>query len=103
MLDIKFIRENKDLVKHAAKVKHLEFDVEKLLEVDDKRKELQQKFDEKRALQNSQGALLTKKETGDNEKQKILADLAKVKEEMKDVEGKLKEVMSEWQKLMIGV
>jgi len=103
MLDIKFIRENKDLVKHAAEVKRLEFDVEKLIEVDDKRKELQQKFDEKRAFQNSQGALLTKKETAEDEKKKILADLAKVKEEMKEAEAELKKVISEWQKLMISV
>ncbi len=103
MLDIKFIRENKDLVKHAAKMKQVEFDVEKLIEVDDRRRELQQKFDEKRALQNSQGALLTRKETIEEQRQKILADLGKVKEEMKEAEEKLKEVMSEWRKLMISV
>lgn len=103
MLDIKFLRENKDLVKNAAKVKHIDFDVEKLILVDDKRKEVQQKYDEKRATQNSQGALLTKKETSEEEKQKILTDLGKVKEEMKVVEEELKQVMSEWQKLMIAV
>ncbi|MEK9185334.1 MAG: serine--tRNA ligase, partial [Patescibacteria group bacterium] len=103
MLDIKFIRENRDLVKNAAKVKHVDFDVEKLVEVDNKRKELQQKFDDLRSIQNSQGALLTKKETSNDEKQKILADLGKVKEEMKGVGEQLKEKMSEWQKLMIYV
>lgn len=103
MLDIKFIRENRDLVKNAAKVKHVDFDVEKLIKVDDKRKELQQKFDEKRTIQNSQGALLTKKEVLEEEKQKILRELGKVKEEMKGVEEELKQVMGEWQKLMISV
>ena len=39
MLDIKFIRENKDLIQSGAKKKHIDFDVNKLLEVDDKRKE----------------------------------------------------------------
>ena len=38
MLDIKFIRENAELVQEGAKKKHIDFDVQKLLEVDDKRK-----------------------------------------------------------------
>jgi hypothetical protein len=37
MLDIKFIRENADLITLAGKKKHIEFDVAKLLEVDYKR------------------------------------------------------------------
>ena len=40
MLDIKFIRENKDLIAQAAKTKHTDFDVEKLLNTDDKRSAL---------------------------------------------------------------
>ena len=40
MLDIRFIRENKDIVAAAAKKKHAAFDVEELIAVDDKRKSL---------------------------------------------------------------
>ena len=35
MLDIKFIRENKDLIAAAAKKKRVPFDVEELLKLDD--------------------------------------------------------------------
>ena len=52
MLDIKFIRDNKDLVDAGAKKKRLAFDVNKLIEADDKRKELLQKVEELRAKQN---------------------------------------------------
>ncbi|PCI28751.1 hypothetical protein COB52_03205, partial [Candidatus Kaiserbacteria bacterium] len=52
MLDIKFIRENKEAVAEGAKKKHTEIDLDRLLELDDKRKELLQSVEEKRATQN---------------------------------------------------
>ncbi len=38
MLDIKFIRENKDLVAAGAKKKHVDIDLDALIALDDKRK-----------------------------------------------------------------
>jgi len=52
MLYIKFIRENKDVVALGAKKKHIEFDVDALLSVDDKRRELMTAIEKKRAEQN---------------------------------------------------
>ena len=43
MLDIKFIRENKDIVQAGAKKKHIDVDIEALLVLDDARlKELKE-------------------------------------------------------------
>ena len=53
MLDIRFIRENKDLIALAAKKKHLDFAVDKLIAVDDKRKDLMAQSEKKRAEQNA--------------------------------------------------
>ncbi|MBK9593390.1 MAG: hypothetical protein IPO32_18465 [Crocinitomicaceae bacterium] len=39
MLDIKFIRENPDLIKEAARKKHIDFNVDELVSVDQKRLE----------------------------------------------------------------
>lgn len=105
MLDIKFIRENKDLVTHAAKVKHLDFDVEKLLSVDERRRTLQLAFDEKRSLQNQEGARLTNTKAGHSEedRQNILKGLSHIKEELRDIEEQLKVIMTEWQRMMITV
>ena len=51
MLDIKFIQENKDIVIAGAKKKHVEVDIDRLIELDDKRKELQQAVEARRAEQ----------------------------------------------------
>ena len=52
MLDIKFIRENKDIVQDAARKKHLPFDVEQLLAVDKMRLELLTTVEQLRSEQN---------------------------------------------------
>lgn len=105
MLDIKFIRENAELVQAGAKKKHIDFDVSKLLEVDDKRKLLGQQVDEKRAIQNKVSEEVAKAgQTGDiQEKNRLIAEMQPLKEEMQKLEEELKEVMTEWQKLMISV
>ena len=53
MLDIKFIRENLDVVKAGAKKKHIEVDIDALLEVDTKRRALLSEVEEMRTKQNA--------------------------------------------------
>ncbi|MHB1330375.1 MAG: serine--tRNA ligase [Minisyncoccota bacterium] len=101
MLDIKFIRENKDLIALAAKKKRIDFDVNKLLEVDDKRKEVLHKFEEKRAEQN-QASLEIVRASGP-ERANILERMKFVKENLAKSEEDLREVMKEWQSLMLQV
>jgi len=101
MLDIKFIKENKELVALAAKKKHIEFDVEKLLEVDEKRRAVMKETEEKRAEQNLASIEIVK--VGDSEKTDILEKMKILKQELIEGEEKLKEIMKEWQMLMLQV
>lgn len=105
MLDIKFIRENAELVAEGAKKKRIDFDVRKLIEVDDKRKALSQSLEEKRARQNKVSEEVARAGQAGNaaEKEKLIKEMLPLKEEMQELEGKLKEVMVEWQKLMVSV
>lgn len=101
MLDIKFIRENKDLVKQGAEKKHLEVDIDRLLEVDDKRRALLGKIEEKRAEQNVANNQIVKATS--EERGAIVEKMTKLKVELEREEGELKEVMKEWQVLMLSV
>jgi seryl-tRNA synthetase len=102
MLDIKFIRENKDIVVAGAKKKHVDVDIDRLLSVDDKRKELQQKIDDKRAEQNVASNAIVSAKTPE-EKQAVIERMAEVKETLKLTEESLAEVMKEWRDLMVRV
>jgi len=105
MLDIKFIRENTELIAEGAKKKHIPFDVQKLLEVDDKRKKIGQEVEEKKARQNKVSVDVAKAgQIGDTtEKERLIKEMQPLKEEMQKLEEELKEVMTEWQKLMVSV
>ncbi len=101
MLDIKFIRENKDLVAMAAKKKRIEFDVEKLLEVDEKRRLLLTKIEEKRTEQNAANLEIVK--ASGPEKSNILEKMRFLKEDLLKEEEEMKNIMQEWQSLMLSV
>ncbi len=102
MLDIKFIRENKEIVKEGAKKKHIEVDIDKLLEVDEKRLSLLSQVESLRGEQNkvsvSMGGTLT-----DVERKQLIEEMRLVKDDLKQKEDELREIMIEWQKLMLEV
>ena len=52
MLDIKFIRENADLVKLAAQKKKIVIDIDRLLTIDDERREIMTRLETQKASQN---------------------------------------------------
>ncbi len=102
MLDIKFIRENKELVQAGALKKHLDFNVEELLTIDDKRRALLTSVEEKKAKQNETSKLITS--TSDmTQRQSFILDMQMLKEGMKAEEEQLTEVMKDWQRLMLAV
>src|SRR3989344_4349204 len=101
MLDIKFIRENKDIVAAGARKKHIELDLDKLLALDDKRKALQASIDEKRAEQNVASNAITKASA--DERTSLIARMQGVKETMKLAEESMQEVLKEWRALMVQV
>lgn len=101
MLDIHFIREHKDLVKEGARKKGVDIDIDRLLTVDEERKELLQKLEEKRAEQNraSKHIALAKGE----EKEKLLEAMRHLKGGMGELEEKFNALDLEWTKLMLSV
>ncbi|MDO8552630.1 MAG: serine--tRNA ligase [bacterium] len=102
MLDIKFIRENKDIVIAGAKKKRITVDIDALLALDDKRRVLQASIDEKRAEQNiASKAIASAKE--EEERQEVISKMQTLKEILRKDEESLQEVMKEWRALMVTV
>ena len=84
MLDIRFIRDNKDLIKDAAKKKHSSFDIDTLLSVDEKRLALLSRVEFLRGEQNKASEAIGSSTD-------------------KDERAELASVMVEWQTLMLAV
>lgn len=102
MLDIKFIRENKDIVAAGAKKKRIAIDLDKLIELDDKRRELQVSIDSKRAEQNNASNAITAEKDA-AKKQEIITRMQSLKETLKLEEESIQEILKEWKLLMVQV
>jgi seryl-tRNA synthetase len=102
MLDIKFIRENKDLIAMGARKKRMSIDLDRLLAVDDERKALMSSLDAKRAQQGQFG-LQIQNETDATVKQSLIEQMQVVKKDMQVEEESLKPLLEEWRALMLTV
>ena len=101
MLDIKFIRENKEIVQKGADKKHIDFNVDELISIDDQRLEVLKTVEEMRTKQNEVSQKIP--QSSDDEKQILLSEMKTLKEELQTKEADLKEIVTSWQKLMVQV
>lgn len=102
MLDIKFIRENKEIVKEAVRKKHIEVDIDRLIEVDAERRKKISSFEEKKAEQNKVSEEISKT-TDQIQKESLINQMKTLKEILIKEEDALKETIKEWQYLMVRV
>ncbi len=101
MLDIKFIREQSDLIRAAAQKKHLSFNVDDLIVSDTKRLELLKVVEDLRAQQNAASEKISQASAG--ERQALIDSMREVKDAMKAKEEELEEIMKTWRTLMLAV
>lgn len=86
----------------GARKKHIKFDPSELIKADDKRKELLTSIEAKRAEQNEVSVRVVQlKEQA--QKNELISQMKILKESLQVEEEKLKEVMKEWQSLMLQV
>ncbi len=102
MLDIKFIRENLDLVKMAAKKKRITVDLDRLVVVDDARRDLMTKIETKKAEQNRVSDDIAKASDA-SVREPLITAMQAVKAEIQTHEEALKPVLEEWKALMLQV
>jgi seryl-tRNA synthetase len=101
MLDIKFIRENSDIIKESARKKHLPFNVDELISADQKRLDILKDVEALRAEQNKVSDSI--QSVSQDERAGMIDAMRKVKENLKTKEEELEEVMKVWRTLMLAV
>ncbi|MBI4114562.1 MAG: serine--tRNA ligase [Candidatus Niyogibacteria bacterium] len=102
MLDIKFIRENPELIKEAAKKKRLSFNLQQLLDTDKARRELLQDIEKLRAQQNKETDRIAIIQD-DEERKAAISAVGNMKEELSRKEAGLKTIRKEWYEQMYDV
>ncbi|MFZ2303657.1 MAG: serine--tRNA ligase [Minisyncoccia bacterium] len=102
MLDIKFIRENAELVKEAAQKKNIAFDVQELLSADDNRRAILAEVEAMRGKQN-EIADAVPRAGSQEEREKLIAESKSLKDILQAKELELTSAMHAWQSLMVQV
>ncbi len=101
MLDPKYIIENLELVKEGARKKRVEVDIDKWVNLNNERKKIQGELDEKRAEQNKISKEIGK--ASEDEREKLISGVAELKKEIQKTEEKLKEVLVEWDEILMNI
>lgn len=102
MLDIKFIRDNVEVVKMAAQKKKVKIDIDRLLTVDDARRETMTLLETKKAEQNRVSSDIA---TASDQviRQQLITEMQALKTEIQAVEEQFKPILTEWKALMLQV
>ncbi len=101
MLDIRFIRNHPDAVRRAAALKHIDFDVDTLLDLDARRRTLIQTSEDLKATQNRTSKQIATLE-GDARAQRI-AEMQELVARIKQMSEDLKQLQEEFDALMLHV
>ena len=101
MLDLKFIRENPELVKAGAVKKHVACDVDRLLELDVERRSIGQEVDELRSKQKQAGKAIAK--ATPEERKVLVAEQATSKATLKEREERKSAIEAEMHELHLAI
>lgn len=101
MLDIRFIRDNIDRVQNSTRAKGYDVDIQKLLKLDDDRRELQQRVDELRTRRNENSAKM--KSTGGKPDQAVIDEGKQIKIALAEREEYLTNAENEYKALLASV
>ena len=89
MLDIKFIRENKDIVQAGAKKKLVDIDIDALVTLDDERLKILKEVEDLRAEVNKVSNEIARKQDS-GLKVQLIEEMRAVKEDIKQKRRKIK-------------
>ncbi|MCF7833901.1 MAG: serine--tRNA ligase [Candidatus Pacebacteria bacterium] len=102
MLDIKFIKENKEIVALGAKKKKIEVDIDRLLALDDERLKVLKEVEDLRSEVNRVSNDIAR-DQDPALKIQLIEEMRAVKEDIKAKEENLKTIMEEWQMIMLQI
>ena len=101
MLDIKFVRNNPEVVSNAAKNKGEEDYVNKILAYDEKRREKLQQVEKLKAKRNEVSKEIGEAKKSGKEPEEEIKEMKKVSDEIKEMDEKTKEINDKLQDLLL--
>ena len=103
MIDVKFLRENPELVKAKVALKHFECDIDAVLALDAQRRKAVADFEDARAAQNAASKAMAELPKGSPEFKEKLAEMKEVSKRVKDLEAAAAEIDKRWKQILLSI
>ena len=100
MLDLKYVRENLDLVKENFKNRNYEFDMDKFISLDNKRKEILKDVESLKYLKNETSDEIGRLKNKKLDASDLLSEMAELSKKIKDYENILEEIEKDFHELL---
>ncbi len=95
MLDLKFIRENLDLVKEGVKNKREKVDLDRLISLDSKRREILQEVEQLKNQRNTNSQLIAQLKKEGKSADAEITEMQKVGDKIKEMDAELRALENE--------
>ncbi|MEK6756529.1 MAG: serine--tRNA ligase, partial [Bacteroidota bacterium] len=103
MLDLKFIRENVELVRNGAEAKGITVDLDELISLDGQRRKLIQEGESLKAKRNEASAQIGKLKKDGGDASRAIAEMEAVKERIQAIDQGLREVEKRVNELLLTI
>ncbi len=103
MLDLKFFRENLDLVREGIARKKFSCDLDAVVELDEQRRKIIHQTEEKRAAQKAANAEMAKLDKGSEAFRAKVAEMRELSGKVKEMQSRQAEVETEWEAAYMAI
>jgi len=103
MLDPKIIRDEPEKIKEMLKDRAVEFDLEKMLELNKVRKDMMQQTDELKQKRNQMSMKIATEKKAGNDASELLQEMSQISSKLDDMENQRKTIEEDYHKLSFSI
>lgn len=103
MLDLKFIRENSDIVKAGLAKKKTDVDIDKIVNLDEKRREIIRNVEKLKAEKNAVSGEIAKKKKAGESADEVIAEMRNLGDQITELDKELNQIEDEIYNLQIWI
>jgi seryl-tRNA synthetase len=103
MLDLKFVRKNLDLVREAARRRGVELDLDRVAELDERRRSILVDLEQLKARRNQVSTEIGRRKKAGQDAADLIAEMAQAADTIKDLDKQVKAVDAELSALILTI
>ncbi len=103
MLDVKFVRQNPDIVRRSLQNRRTEADLDRFLKLDEERRNLLFEVEKLKNLRNSESEEIARKKKAKEPTDELIARMKEVSQQIKEMDEKINEVENSLEEILLTI